>query len=94
MTRAMFSAVGLTSSNGRDLVQEDVLVRLDEVAQHLTEVVEVDDPTALVELVRAEHCLDAPVVAVQAFTLARREPQLMGGGDTRLLADFPHLAAT
>ena len=46
------------------------------------------------ELARAEHRLDPPVVSVQALTFARREPELMGRSDRRLLANFPHLRAT
>ena len=71
-----------------------MLVGLDEVTQDLAQMVEVDDPTALVELDRSEHGLDAPVVPVQAFPFARREPQLMGCSDTRLLAYFPHPPGT
>jgi len=44
MTRARFSAVGLRSFERLNLVQEDVLVRLDERTKHSAEVVEVDDP--------------------------------------------------
>ena len=89
--RDIFSG-GLHVVERRNLVQKNVLVRLDERTQLFSEQREIHDESRAIERIRPKRRFDFPVVTMKALAFTARDAELVRGSNIGLVADLPHAA--